>query len=235
MPVYGLPADSLIFPHPSDAEPDGLLAVGGDLSTDRLLLAYQNGIFPWNAAGEPILWWCITPRLVLKPEQVRITKSMRSYFNQQRYACTFDRDFLSVMLQCKTIDRRDQKGSWIHQELVTSFVKLHRMGIAHSVEVWDQDELIGGLYGLAIGKMFCGESMFARKPNASKFGLISLCALLRSKGFEWIDCQQDTSHLRSMGARLMERERFFEWLEENKQYPIETQSWLEESENSTQP
>ncbi len=225
MPVYQIPDEHLIFPHPSEANPDGLLGIGADLKPNRLLLAYQNGIFPWYSAGEPIHWWCLTPRLILYPSKIRISKSMRQYLNGLKFQFSYDKDFLSVMLQCKSVSRKDQRGSWIHQDILDAFIELHRLGIAHSVEVWEDKKLVGGLYGLGIGKMFCGESMFANKPNASKFALIQLADLLIQKDYHFIDCQQDTPHLKSMGAELVEKNVFFKMLEENKKYSIHSESW----------
>ncbi|MBK9722414.1 MAG: leucyl/phenylalanyl-tRNA--protein transferase [Saprospiraceae bacterium] len=225
MPVYTIPENQFIFPHPALAQEDGLLGIGGDLQVERILLAYQNGIFPWYSAGEPILWWCITPRLVLYPENISISKSMHSYFNQSKFTLSFDKDFLSVILQCKTSEREGQGGSWIHQEIIDTFLELHAMGIAHSVEVWKDEYLVGGLYGLAIGKIFCGESMFSKTSNASKFALIHLAKFLQKKNFNFIDCQQDTPHLRTMGAELISKKRFFDCLEENKNQPILQEKW----------
>jgi leucyl/phenylalanyl-tRNA---protein transferase len=225
LPVYQIPDEHLIFPYPWNANSDGLLGIGGDLQPQRLILAYENGIFPWYSAGEPIQWWCLTPRLVLFPEQLRISKSMKSVLKHSGFSFTMDRDFLTVMLQCKTINREKQTGSWIHQDIMDAFLKLHQMGIAHSVAVWQKNELVGGLYGLAIGKMFCGESMFAKTSNASKYALIQLCSELINRKFNFIDCQQDTAHLRTMGAQLIEKERFYKMLEENKNYPVLKESW----------
>ncbi len=225
MPVYQIPDEQFIFPHPSQANPDGLIGIGADLHPQRLLLAYQNGIFPWYSAGEPVHWWCLTPRLVLFPSKIRISKSMKPYLKEGRFRYSFDTEFLSVMLNCKTVARKDQKGSWIHQDILEAFFALHQKGFAHSVEVWEDSELVGGLYGLAIGKMFCGESMFAKRPNASKVALIQLSKYLLEKGYHFIDCQQDTSHLRSMGAELIEKREFFLMLEENKEYPLHSENW----------
>jgi leucyl/phenylalanyl-tRNA--protein transferase len=223
--VYQIPDEQLIFPHPSEANPDGLLGIGADLNPARLLLAYQNGIFPWYSAGEPIHWWCLTPRLILIPDEIKISKSMRSYLNGSKFQYSFDKEFLAVMLECKTVSRQNQNGSWIHQEVIEAFIELHRLGFAHSVEVWENENLVGGLYGLSIGKMFCGESMFAKKSNASKYALIQLTNVLIQKQFLFIDCQQDTMHLKTMGARLVNKEGFFKLLEENKKYPLQPENW----------
>lgn len=225
MPVFSIPEDPVIFPHPSQAEEDGLLGIGGDLSINRLLLAYQNGIFPWYAAGEAIHWWCLTPRLILYPEKIKVSKSMNSYLKSSRFQISFDKDFLSVMLQCKTAQRKGQNGSWIHKEIIEAFLDLHYHGLAHSVEVWQDSNLVGGLYGLSIGKMFCGESMFAITPNASKLALIHLASLLKKMDYHFIDCQQDTPHLRTMGAEIVEKDVFFRLLENNRDFPILSETW----------
>lgn len=230
VPVFRLPDQEIVFPHPSLAEPTGILAFGGDLSPERIILAYQNGIFPWYDHGEDIAWWCLTPRLMLIPSGVSISKSMRSLINRSAFQISFDKCFLEVMQACRTIHRKGQRGSWIHYDIMEAFLKLHQLGLAHSVEVWQSGSMVGGLYGLALGKMFCGESMFAKVPNASKYGLISLCKLLQKKEFDRIDCQQDTPHLTSMGADLYGREEFFQFLEQNKQFPLVQESWLAHSE-----
>ncbi len=225
MPVFKLPDHEIVFPHPSLAEPSGILAIGGDLSPDRILLAYQNGIFPWYDHGEEIAWWCLTPRLMLIPSKINISKSMRSLINRSAFCVSFDRCFLDVMQACRSIRRKGQRGSWIHYDILEAFLKLHELGLAHSVEVWQAGKLVGGLYGLAMGRMFCGESMFAEVSNASKYGLIRLCELLQEKNFERIDCQQDTDHLKSMGAELFAKEEFLQYLEKNKEFPLVQESW----------
>lgn len=225
MPVYQIPDEQLIFPHPSEANPDGLLGIGADLRPERLILAYENGIFPWYSAGEPVHWWCLTPRLILIPNEIRISKSMKPYLNGSKFQYSFDTEFLSVMLACKTVSRQNQKGSWIHQEVIEAFAELHRLGIAHSVEVWEHEKLVGGLYGLSIGKMFCGESMFAKKANASKYALILLANYLTQKKYHFIDCQQETMHLKTMGAKSVNKEVFFSMLEKNKKYPVKPENW----------
>ena len=192
MPVYWLRENELNFPHPQQASSDGLLAVGGDLSVKRLLLAYSWGIFPWYTHGDPILWWHPDPRFVLFPDQLRISKSMRPYFNQQKYRATYDQAFGEVIRACGTVDRRGQESTWITEDMIEAYEELHAAGFAHSVEVWKDDELVGGLYGVAIGRVFFGESMFAKASNASKFGFITLVQDLTKWGFQLIDCQQET-------------------------------------------
>lgn len=220
MPIYLLPDDELVFPSPHLASEEGILAVGGDLSPERLLLAYRQGIFPWYNPGEPILWWSPDPRFVLYPSELRIAKSMRPYFNQQKFKVTYNQAFPEVMRACQVRiaeKKRRQRaiGSWITPEMVQAYTQLHEMGYAHSVEVWEEEQLVGGLYGLALGKVFFGESMFTRVSNASKFGFISLVQKLESQGFVLIDCQQETRHLASLGARSISRQRFVEELKKN--------------------
>jgi leucyl/phenylalanyl-tRNA--protein transferase len=217
MPIYLLPEDELIFPSPHLANEDGILAVGGDLSPERLLLAYRHGIFPWYNPGEPILWWSPDPRFVLYPSELRISKSMRPYFNQQKFTVSYDQAFPEVMKACQVRAaekerRRRAIGSWITRDMLQGYIQLHEMGYAHSVEVWEQDQLVGGLYGLAIGKIFFGESMFTKVSNASKFGFIHLVQKLEADGFALIDCQQKTRHLASLGARSIPRKTFLEEL-----------------------
>ncbi|MCB0631993.1 MAG: leucyl/phenylalanyl-tRNA--protein transferase [Lewinella sp.] len=231
MPIYLLPEDELIFPSPHLANEDGILAVGGDLSPERLLLAYRHGIFPWYNPGEPILWWSPDPRFVLYPSELRISKSMRPYFNQQKFKVTYDQAFAEVMKACQVRtaekERRQRSiGSWITREMLAAYIQLHEMGYAHSVEVWDKEQLVGGLYGLAIGKIFFGESMFTKVNNASKFGFIQLVRKLEADHFALIDCQQETRHLASLGARSISRKTFIRELEQLvDQSPEETGKW----------
>ena len=207
----------IYFPHPLQSNIDGLLAIGGELSPDRLLLAYQFGIFPWYDE-KPILWWWTHPRCVVYPNQVKVSKSMRSYFNKDKFTVTYNTAFESVIQSCKNQDRLGQIGTWINPELIDSYVKLHELGYAHSVEVWQNDNLVGGLYGVAIGRIFYGESMFAKISNASKFGFISLAHKLVEKDFDLIDCQQETAHLVSMGAICIGKETFWDHIKKNQRY-----------------
>jgi leucyl/phenylalanyl-tRNA--protein transferase len=215
MPVFWLNDNELSFPHPSLAEPGGLLAVGGDLSAERLVLAYRNGIFPWFEEDGQFYWYSPDPRWVLFPAELKIHKSMRSIFNGRKFRYSLDTAFSEVMRQCAGTTRSGQEGSWISEVFIESYSKLHDMGVAHSVEVWQGDELVGGLYGLALGKIFYGESMFARVPNASKAGFITLVQALEKAGFRLIDCQQETPHLTSLGARGISGELFLEYLAKN--------------------
>ena len=225
MPIYWLRKDDTGFPHPNTASPDGLLAVGGDLSAERLLTAYNRGIFPWYSAGDPILWWSPDPRFVLYPAELRVSKSMRPYFNQRKYRVTYDTAFAEVIAACGAIPRHGRIATWITPEMKAAYIRLHRLGYAHSVEVWADDELVGGLYGIALGRVFFGESMFARATNASKFGFITLVRDLERRGYELIDCQQQTAHLARLGARAITRDRFLEILTENRERRDEVGAW----------
>jgi len=207
MPVYLL-SDQLSFPPVRHAEPNGLLAIGGDLSVERLMLAYRSGIFPWYSEGQPILWWSPDPRFVLFPEKLRVSHSMRQVINSSRFRATFDRDFRAVIAHCRKVKRREQGDTWITQEMLDAYCRLHEAGYAHSVEVWEDEKLAGGLYGVAMGGCFCGESMFTLSPNASKFALVALARGLHERHFRLIDCQVYTNHLESMGAEAIPREEF---------------------------
>jgi leucyl/phenylalanyl-tRNA--protein transferase len=197
--------EQLLFPEPDLAEPDGLLAVGGDLSTPRLLLAYQNGIFPWYSDDTPILWYSPHERFVLYPQELKVSKSMRQVLRSGKFRVTTNTCFAEVIKACSVAPREGQDGTWITDDMQAAYIKLHEDGYAHSVEVWEQNELVGGLYGMWVGEVFCGESMFSRVSNASKAALIYLCQTNR---FKLIDCQVHTSHLESMGARMISREQY---------------------------
>ncbi len=226
MPVFWLSEKDLSFPHPELANEDGILAIGGDLSIERLLLAYNNGLFPWYNPDDPILWWSPDPRFVLFPEELKIAKSMRSYFNQKKFTVTFDRDFETVIRNCKSQVRKGQSGdTWISEDMVKAYCNLHRAGYAHSVEVWKESILVGGLYGVSLGKIFFGESMFSKVSNASKFGFITLVQHLINKGYTLIDCQQETEHLKSLGGRNISRAEFLERIVENQQELTVAGSW----------
>ncbi len=225
MPVFWLSSENNYFPSPELASSDGLLAVGGDLSPERLLTAYHFGIFPWFNEGEPIAWWSPDPRMVLFPSELKVSRSMRPYFNQQKFQVTFDLHFEAVMRNCQAPRGKHWGGTWITQEMLEAYCKLHELGFAHSVEVWQGDVLVGGLYGVAIGKCFYGESMFATVSNASKFGFIHLVEKLESLGFWLIDCQQQTRHLGSLGAKAIPRADFLKILEKNRQETTLRGSW----------
>jgi leucyl/phenylalanyl-tRNA---protein transferase len=210
-----LSENELYFPNPEYFDTPDVVAVGGDLLPKRLLLAYQLGIFPWYNEGEPILWWSPDPRLVLFPKDLVVAKSMRPYFNQQKFRVTYNIDFQGVMRHCMNNIREGQDGSWINEDMIQSYTVLHQNGYAHSVEVWEGSDMVGGLYGIAIGKVFFGESMFAKVSNASKFGFISFVKKLQDLGFLMIDCQQETRHLKSMGATVISRKQFYQILKSN--------------------
>jgi leucyl/phenylalanyl-tRNA--protein transferase len=197
--------ERLLFPAPELAEEDGLLAIGGDLSTDRLLLAYQNGIFPWYSDNEPILWYSPHERFVLYPPELNISKSMKRVLRSGPFTVTTDTCFNEVVAACSSIQREGQDGTWITDDMKAAYAKLHTEGHAHSVEVWLDEKLVGGLYGVHVGNVFCGESMFSHVSNASKTGLIWLC---NSGTYKLIDCQVYTEHLESMGARMISREEY---------------------------
>lgn len=205
-------------------KPNGLLAAGGDLSAKRLLDAYRHGIFPWFNAGEPILWWSPDPRMVLIPDEFRISRSLRKTLSNANYKIRTDHAFEQVMRACAT-PRAGQSGTWIHQVMITAYTELHRLGVAHSVETWIGNELAGGLYGVSIGRMFYGESMFSRRPNASKIALAHLCAQLQRWGYGMIDCQMYTPHLASLGAREIPRTEFIHRLQELIHYPNPNTAW----------
>ena len=194
-------------------DPDGLLAVGGDLSPQRLLNAYQHGIFPWYTEGEPILWWSPDPRCVLFPEKLKISRSLRKTLRKQLFEVRMDTAFEAVMQACAE-NRPNQKGTWITDDILQAYVNMHQLGFAHSVECWQDGQLMGGLYGMAIGKVFFGESMFSRKTDASKVAMVYLCEYLKQHGFKLIDSQVYTQHLESLGAEMIPRTRFTELLEQ---------------------
>ncbi|HEY4874151.1 MAG TPA: leucyl/phenylalanyl-tRNA--protein transferase [Puia sp.] len=205
--------NQLIFPPVHLSEPDGLLAFGGDLSTERLLLAYRNGIFPWYE-GEHILWWSPDPRFILFPEELKVSKSMQQLFKKNAFEFTVNKAFTEVINSCKTISRRGQESTWITEEIKKAYTILHKSGYAHSAEAWLNNELVGGLYGIRLGKVFFGESMFSKTANASKFAFIKYVHTLLLEKIKIIDCQVYTEHLESLGARMIEREKFIELLKE---------------------
>jgi len=212
MPVYRLTED-IIFPDPAEAEPDGLLAVGGDLSAERLLLAYQIGVFPWFSRGHPILWWSPDPRFVLFPGKFKLSKSLAQRIRKQEFRFTFDTVFAEVIENCARVKRQHEDGTWITAGMKKAYIKLHQLGFAHSAEVWENDVLVGGLYGISLGKAFFGESMFHTKTDASKIAFYCLHEQLLAWGFHFIDCQLHTDHLASLGAEEVPRIVFLEKLE----------------------
>jgi leucyl/phenylalanyl-tRNA--protein transferase len=213
MPLFALDKE-LLFPPVHLAEPDGLLAVGGDLSAKRLLLAYRNGIFPWYE-GEHILWWCPDPRFVLFPQELKVSKSMRQLIKRNAFEFTINRAFTEVINNCKTIPRRDQQSTWITNDVKEAYINMHELGFAHSAEVWDEGELVGGLYGIRLGNVFFGESMFSKKSNASKYAFIKYIEFLLTENVKLVDCQVYTEHLESLGARMIPRSEFTSLLEQH--------------------
>jgi leucyl/phenylalanyl-tRNA--protein transferase len=207
MPVFQL-SDSLLFPPPALAEEDGLLAVGGDLSVPRLLLAYQHGIFPWYSPGEPILWWSPNPRLVLFPEEFHLSKRLGRTIRQQVFSITFDADFSGVINQCANLRLDGGEGTWLDEAMIEAYCKLHELGHAHSVECRQEGKLVGGLYGVSLGAAFFGESMFSLVRDSSKVALAGLVERLKGWDFGLIDCQVGTGHLQRLGAREIPGEEF---------------------------
>jgi leucyl/phenylalanyl-tRNA--protein transferase len=237
LPYLLAPDDpSAAFPDVREAltEPDGLLAVGGDLSVARLLNAYRHGIFPWFSAGDPILWWSPDPRTVLRPRGLSVSRSLRKLLRRRAFGVTLDRDFPAVIQACAQ-PRADGGGTWLVPEMISAYRELHLHGIAHSVEVWQDGALAGGLYGVAIGGIFFGESMFTRVDNASKVALVHLCEFLHDHGFALIDCQVLTGHLLRMGAEQIPRTQFVRLVEQLRDLPTPRGSWDDGSLAFPQP
>jgi len=209
--MYFLSKD-LYFPPVDEASIEGVLAVGGDLSVERLLLAYRNGIFPWFNEDEPILWWSPPERMVVSPAIYKVSKSIRNLLNQNKFSVTFNKNFKEVILGCQQIDRPGQNGTWLSDDFVESYTKLNEMGIAKSVEVWQDNQLVGGLYGVDLGHVFCGESMFSKVPNASKIGFVTLINYLKENHYKLLDCQVHNDHLEKLGAFEVSRKTFMKVL-----------------------
>ena len=226
MTVYRLSRE-LAFPSPHEADPGGLLAVGGDLGSARILLAYSMGIFPWYSEGEPILWWSPDPRCVLDLDDFHVSRRLRRVLNQGRFRVTCDEDFRGVIRACASVERRGQEGTWITPEMERAYVRLHEAGVAHSVECWLGEDLVGGIYGIALGRGFFGESMFHRETDASKVVVARLVDRLAGWDFHFIDAQVTTSHMLSLGAREVPRALFLEDLEEALRHPTRRGSWRE--------
>lgn len=212
MPVFHL-SDELVFPPTEMAQKDGLLAVGGDLTQARLFLAYKSGIFPWYSEEHPILWWSPNPRFVLFPNDLKVSRSMRQVIRNKGFEVSVNKAFSTVISLCQKLPRKGQDGTWITPELKAAFEDFHKAGWAHSVEVWQNNKLVGGLYGVGMGNVFFGESMFTRVSNASKVGFIWMVETLKQKGFQLIDCQVYTNHLESLGATNISRAQFEALLE----------------------
>lgn len=216
--------DQPVFPPVSGAE-EGIVAVGGDLSVERLLAAYSQGIFPWYSDGEPIIWWSPDPRFIIPTAEIHVSKSMRRVLNAGYFRCTWDTCFADVMAHCAQVERKGEQGTWITDEMMQAYITLHESGFAHSLEVWHQDRLVGGVYGVSLGHCFFAESMFHLETNASKFALIQLSRYLQSIGFEWIDAQVYTEHVASLGGRDIPREEFLQLLHRGLQYPTLQGKW----------
>lgn len=207
--IFQLSEDIISFPKPELANEDGLLAVGGDLSPARLILAYQNGIFPWFSDDSPILWYAPHKRFVLFPEKLKISKTMLKFLKTNNLKVTYDTAFPEVIRACATISRDDELGTWITNDMEKAYIQLFELGYAHSVEVWENDQLVGGLYGVEMNSVFCGESMFSKVSNASKLALISLC---QNHKYKLIDCQVHSDHLESLGAEFISTNQFVDYL-----------------------
>ena len=213
-PVYYL-TEKLEFPPAALANPEGIVAIGGDLSPERLLLAYQNGIFPWFNDDSFLMWWSPDPRMVLYPNDIKISKSMAKVLRENRFTLTKNQCFQTVLEQCATVPRRGQDGTWITQNMQAAYLELHKMGHAVSYEVWKDKQLVGGLYGIDLGHIFCGESMFSLVSNASKFAFIQLAQEVQRLNYTMIDCQMYTDHLASLGAKEIPRREFLKLLKRN--------------------
>ncbi len=216
-----------IFPNPRYAGEEGLLAYGGDLNPNRILKAYLRGIFPWFNQGDPILWWSPNPRLVLYPNEFKESKSLRRVIRNRGYIVKFDNNFKTVIEHCSEVPRAGQDGTWLTNEMKRAYIKLHKMGFAHSIETYYKDRLVGGFYGISMGKAFFGESMFALMPDASKVALRIFCNILVEKDYDFIDCQVETPHLMTLGARTISRDSFLDQLEDSLNRPSDIGSWIE--------
>lgn len=224
MPVYRL-GPSLVFPPADRADPNGLLAVGGDLSTERLLLAYASGIFPWYEEGLPILWHSPNPRYVLELASLHVPKSLEKQIKRAPYQIAFDRNFREVMRNCGEVKRPGQKGTWITDEMLDAYCRLYELGYAHSAEAYADDKLVGGLYGVCLGGIFFGESMFAKAPDASKIAFVTLCRGLQTLGIDLVDCQVRTDHLERFGAVSWPRHKYLTELRARLEKPTPRGRW----------
>ncbi|MCU0289098.1 MAG: leucyl/phenylalanyl-tRNA--protein transferase [Acidobacteria bacterium] len=226
MPIYLL-GKNFIFPSADKADRNGIVAVGGDLEPERLLHAYANGIFPWFSDGEPILWWSPPIRMVLFPPELHISKSMKRILEKDPpwFRFTVDRHFEEVIENCRSIPRKGQPGTWITKEMREAYIKLHNMGFCHSLEVWHEEQMVGGIYGLSLGKCFFGESMFSKMRNASKFAFIKLAQQLLKMDFIMLDCQVPSEHLKTLGSREIRREEFLGLLKQGLQSQTMVGKW----------
>lgn len=224
MTVYRLP-EELVFPSPDEADEDGLLAVGGDLTPERLLLAYSQGIFPWPHEGWPMLWFSPDPRMVLDVSELRVQRSLRQVIRKGRFEVRFDTAFAEVVAGCKAVPRPGQAGTWITNGMRKAYQRLHDLGFAHSAEAWLDGELVGGLYGVSLGRAFFGESMFAKQPDASKVAFVALVEQLKRWEFHFVDAQVHTPHLERFGAKLIPREQYLQKLQRALEYPARRGPW----------
>lgn len=214
------------FPSPEGADAEGLLALGGNLSPGMLLSAYSQGIFPWFSEGDPLYWWSPDPRCVLYPKNIHISRSMHRVLNSRRFTFTMDRDFSGVIRGCAEAPRPGQDGTWITADMIDAYILLHERGYAHSIEVWQEGRLAGGLYGISLGGMFFGESMFSRVTNASKAAFITLAGVLEAEGFDCLDCQMPTPHLESLGAQPLSRADYLHLLRRSLEGDTKTGPWI---------
>jgi leucyl/phenylalanyl-tRNA--protein transferase len=217
----------LIFPHPNDANEDGIVAWGGDLNHSRLMRAYQNGIFPWYSKGDPIIWWSTNPRLIMELDDFKLSHSLKKSIKKFEYK--FDTNFKKVMQNCSCVSRNNQNGTWIQEDIIEAYCVLHGMGIAHSVESYLDAELVGGLYGVVVGKVFCGESMFSFTSDASKSAYAILVKHLKKWGYDFIDCQVPTDHLKSLGAKEVTREYFLDRLQKVNMDNVKNSWYIDKS------
>ncbi len=229
MPVFQL-SDNIYFPPPELARDDGLLAIGGDLSPERLLLAYQMGIFPWYATGDPILWWAPTPRLILRPQEFHLSRRLARELKKGAFEFSMDKAFQEVIFACAQVRNDQDQPTWINQEMIDAYCLLHQLGYAHSLECWQQGTLVGGLYGVSVGGFFFGESMFSRASNSSKAALAILARQLAAWGFDCIDCQMRTEHLLSLGATEIPGRQFFAMLQQSVLCPDRGGKWRLETD-----
>jgi len=218
-------ASSYIFPDIEEATEEGLLAIGGDLEPETLINAYSHGIFPWFSENDPIMWWSLSPRLILYPQEIHISKSLRRVINAKKFEVTFDTQFAQVIQHCATVQRDEENETWITKDMTEAYIKLHKLGLSHSVEVWQEGTLVGGLYGVSIGKAFFGESMFHKVSDASKVALVHLSQKLKEWSFHFIDAQMVTSHLVSMGAIEIPRKEFKTMLQRAMEFPTRQGAW----------
>ncbi|MCP4345988.1 MAG: leucyl/phenylalanyl-tRNA--protein transferase [Desulfobacterales bacterium] len=224
MPIFHLP-EKIVFPSPVFARKDGLLAVGGDLSPKRLLHAYSMGIFPWYSDDDPIIWWSPDPRLVLYPDELRVSKSLKKVIKKGIFHVTVDTAFAEVIHSCAHVRLKNNEGTWIVDDMIEAYCNLHKAGFAHSVEAWYGGELAGGLYGVSLGRCFFGESMFTRVSNASKVAFVRFVEYLKEQSFDMIDCQMTTAHLTRFGAREIPRDDFLAQLEESLEVSTQRGKW----------